>query len=169
MTAPTHIDLPRRMGDRPQTSGPMPNIQLDQLGSTDLHEALKARLFALPDVEERQTIVSDPRARAMWLREGVPLGDHDAFLGGREFGHFHPWDRSMHVILPMDVAGAAVRAGWAEVHPAVPLLGLPKNRLMVYGPRDDAELEVVHGLLLEAYRYAGGRLQGMSGERETRP
>lgn len=151
--------LPRRFGDRPQTSGPMPNIQHDQLGSAELQERLKARIYALPDVEQRQTIVSDPRARAMWLRDGVPPGDPDAFLGGREFGHFHPWDRSMHVILPTDVARAAVESGWAEVHPAVPLLGLPENRLMVYGPRDDGELEVIYGLLLEAYRYAGGRLR----------
>jgi phospholipase/carboxylesterase len=77
--ATIRTQLPRRKGDRPQSSGPMPNVQLDQLGSTELHEALKARLFALPDVEERQTIVSDPRARAMWLREGVRLGDPDAF------------------------------------------------------------------------------------------
>jgi phospholipase/carboxylesterase len=125
----------------------MPNVQLDQLGSSELQEALKARVFALPDVEERPTIVSDPRARAMWLGDGVPLGDPDAFLAGREFGHFHPWDRSMHVILPMGIA-QAVQAGWAEVHPAVPLFGLPENRLMVYGPRDEDE----------AYRYAGGRV-----------
>ena len=154
--------LPKRSGDRPRTSGPMPNIQRDQLGSPELQEMLKARIFALPDVEERQTIVSDPRARAMWLRDGVPPGDPDAFLGGREFGHFHPWDRSMHVILPIEVARAAVEAGWAEVHPAVPLLGLPENRLMIYGPRDEDELEAVYGLLLEAYRYAGGRLHDAS-------
>jgi hypothetical protein len=36
------------------------------------------------------------------------------------------------------------------------LFGLPENRLMLYGPRDDVELEVVYGLLLEAYRFAGG-------------
>jgi len=30
----------------------MPNIQLDQLGSEELYEALKARFYALPDVEE---------------------------------------------------------------------------------------------------------------------
>jgi hypothetical protein len=58
----------------------MPNIQLDQLGSSELQERLKARFYALPDVEERQTTVSDPRARAMWLRDGVPIGDPDAFF-----------------------------------------------------------------------------------------
>ena len=110
--------LPRRSGERPRTSGPMPNIQLDQLGSPELQERLKSQFFALPDVQERQTIVSGPRARAMWLREGVAPGDPDAFLAGREFGHFHPWDRSMHVVLPMDVADAAIEAGWAELHPA---------------------------------------------------
>lgn len=114
------------------------------------------RVFALPDVEERQTTVSDPRARAMWLRDEVATANPEAFFGGREFGHFHPWDRSMHVVLPMDLARAAVEAGWAEVHPAVRLMGLPENRLMIFGPRDEAELEVVYDLLLEAYRFAGG-------------
>ena len=52
--------------------------------------------------------------------------------------------------------GHRPRAGWAEVHPAVPLFGLPENRLMIYGPRDEAELEVVFQLLLDAYRFAGG-------------
>jgi predicted nucleic acid-binding Zn ribbon protein len=63
----TKTTLPRRRGNRPRTSGPAPNIQLDQLGSSELHEQLKARFYALSDVEERQTMVSDPRARAMWL------------------------------------------------------------------------------------------------------
>lgn len=103
--------LPVRRGDRPRTSGPMPHIQLEELGSAQLQAALMARFFALPDVEERRTLVSDPRARAMWLREGVPISTPDAFLAGREFGHFHPWDRSMHLVLPPDVALAAVDAG----------------------------------------------------------
>lgn len=61
--------LPLRRGPRPRTSGPMPNVQLDQLGSLELHAALRARFYALPDIEERQTTVSDPRARAMWLKD----------------------------------------------------------------------------------------------------
>jgi hypothetical protein len=58
--------------------------------------------------------------------------------------------------LPMDLARKAVEAGWAEVHPAVPLFGLPENRLMIYRPRDEGELEVVYQLLFEAYQFAGG-------------
>lgn len=151
--------LPVRRGERPRTSGPMPNIQLEQLGSPEFQARLMARFYALPDVEERRTIVSDPRARAMWLSDGVPVGTPDAFLAGREFGHFHPWDRSMHIVLPPDLARAAVEAGWAEVHPAARIVGVPENRLMLYGPRDEDELEVVFGLLVEAYRYAGGRME----------
>ncbi len=138
----------------------MPHIQLDQLGSPGLHAVLMARVFALPDVEERQTLVSNPRARAMWLREHVTIGTPHVFLAGREFGHFHPWDRSMHVVLPPGLALAAVQAGWAEVHPAAQIIGIPKNRVMLYGPRDDEELEVVFHLLIGSYRYAGGRMDG---------
>jgi phospholipase/carboxylesterase len=137
----------------------MPHIQLEELGSPELHAVLMARIYALPDLEERRTLVSDPRARAMWLREGVPIGAPDAFLAGREFGHFHPWDRSMHVVLPADVALAAVEAGWAEVHPAARIVGIPENRVMIYGPRDEDDLVVVFRLLVESYRYAGGRME----------
>jgi len=151
--------LPVRQGDRPRTSGPMPHIQLDNLGPPEIQAALMARFYALPDVEERRTLVSDPRARAMWLREVTPIGTPDAFLAGREFGHFHPWDRSMHVVLPPDVALAAVKAGWAEVHPAAQIVGVPENRVMIYGPRDEDELEVVFRLLVASYRYAGGRME----------
>ncbi len=74
-------------------------------------------------------------------------------------GHFHPRDRSIYIVLPPDVARAAVEAGWAEVHPATRIVGIPENRVMIYGPRDQEELAVVFNLLVEAYRYAGGRME----------
>jgi len=64
----------------------------------------------------------------------------------------------MHVALPPDVARQAVTSGWAEVHP-VALAGMaPENMVMVYGPRDVREVNVIFDLLQAAYRYAGGHL-----------
>jgi hypothetical protein len=75
----------------------------------------------------------------------------------REVGHFHPWDGSPHIVLAPELAETAVAAGWAEVHP-VALAGLaPTNRVMLYGPRDDDEVEVVFALIAAAVRRAGGR------------
>ena len=33
---------------------------------------------------------------------------------------------------------------------------IPQNVVMIYGPRDEQEIEVVAGLVIEAYRYASG-------------
>ncbi len=33
---------------------------------------------------------------------------------------------------------------------------VPQNVVMIYAPRDVEEIEIVAGLVLEAYRYAGG-------------
>jgi hypothetical protein len=78
------------------------------------------------------------------------------FLGNREIGHFHPWDGSLHIVLAPELAEAAVTAGWAEVHPAA-LAGLtPRNRVMLYGPRNEAEADIISSLIAAAVRRAAG-------------
>lgn len=149
--------LPPRPGPRPRTTPWAPHIQQDQNAPADMQAALAQRVFALPDVEERAGTVAHPAERAIWLRDEVPVASADAFLGNREIGHFHPWDGSLHIVLAPELAEVAVAAGWAEVHP-VALAGLaPTNRVMLYGPRDQAEVEVVFGLIAAAVRRAGGR------------
>jgi hypothetical protein len=49
--------------------------------------------------------------------------------------------------LPDDVAETAYAAGWGEPHP---ISGTP----LIFGPRDDAELEIVWGLLRSSYECA---------------
>ena len=59
-------------------------------------------------------------------------------------------------MLPLDLAEAAVAAGWAEPHP-VALRGLiPRTAVMLYAPRDDAELEVVVRLVRASHGFARG-------------
>lgn len=151
--------LPERAGPRPRTTPWAPHIQQDQNGTPEMLATLAARVYALPDVEERPTTLSAPGARAIWLKDGVPAGPVNAFLGNREIGHFHPWDEGLHVALPPDVARQAVTAGWAEVHPVARAGMAPENMVMVYGPRDEHEVDIIFGLLLAAYRYAGGRVR----------
>jgi hypothetical protein len=120
-------------------------------------EKLARGAFALPDVEERPSAISVPGARALWLREDVPAGPREAFMIGREFAHIHPMpDGSLHAALPPDVAQEAVEKGWAEQHPVARMGYIPQNVVMIYAPRDAEEIEVVAGLLVEAYRHAGG-------------
>jgi hypothetical protein len=55
-----------------------------------------------------------------------------------------------------ELAEAAVTAGWAEVHP-VALAGLARrNRVMLYGPRNEAEADTIFGLIAAAVQRAAG-------------
>jgi hypothetical protein len=51
---------------------------------------------------------------------------------------------------------AALEAGWAEPHP---LAGgfTPSGTVMVYGPRNAEELEVVWNLVQQSHRFATGQ------------
>ncbi|MGZ3405568.1 MAG: luciferase domain-containing protein [Polyangia bacterium] len=147
-----------RTGPKPRTTSSNPHTQLDQNAPRALYDALAARMFALPDAEERPSRVSVPGARALWLRDGVEPGAADAFMIEREFAHLHPArDGSLHMALPHRRAETAIASGWAELHPIARLGYLPQTVVMVFGPRTPDELEVVWGLVLESYRNAGGR------------
>jgi Family of unknown function (DUF5519) len=60
-----------------------------------------------------------------------------------EFAHLHPHsDGSLHLTLPRDLAEEVVAKGWGEPHVVVGWA-----TLMVYGPRDPAELKVVWSIV----------------------
>jgi hypothetical protein len=153
--------LQKRSGSRPRTTPTNPHTQLEQNPEREVVEELARRVFALPGVEERPSAISVPGARALWLREDVPAGPPEAFMIGREFAHIHPMpDGSLHAALPPEVAQEAVEKGWAEQHPVARMGYIPQNVVMIYAPRNAEEIEVVAGLVVEAYRYAGGTAPG---------
>src|SRR5215212_7378971 len=136
--------LPKRSGSRPRTTPTNPHTQLEQNPQPEM-------------VEERPSAISVPGARALWLGEEVPTGPQEAFMIGREFAHIHPMpDGSLHVALPPQVAEEAISKGWAEQHPVARMGYILQNVAMIYAPRDAQEVEVVAGLVVEAYRYASG-------------
>ena len=76
---------------------------------------------------------------------------------GTEFAHLHPPDDgSLHLVLPAKVAQEVVQKGWGELHPAARMGIIPATAVMVYGPRDERELEVVWLIVLAAYASARG-------------
>jgi hypothetical protein len=118
-------------------------------------EELARRLFALPGVVEQPSGISVPGARALILAPGEPEGPPEAFMIGREFAHLHPSpDHSLHAMVPSDVAEAAIKAGWAELHPVARMGLLPPTAVMLYAPRDEAELDVVEQLVHASHRFA---------------
>jgi hypothetical protein len=148
--------LPSRTGERPRTTPTNPHTQLDQQPS-DLRwvDELARRVFSLPGVVEEPSRISVPGARALVLAPGEPTGPPEAFLIDREFAHLHPApDHSLHAMLPTETVDEAVAAGWAEPHP-VALRGLiPSNAVMLYAPRDEAELDVIEALVRASHAFA---------------
>ncbi|MBJ7593239.1 MAG: VOC family protein [Candidatus Dormibacteraeota bacterium] len=148
--------LPRRPGAKPATQPGLPHQQLDQQPADDrLRDALAERVFALPGVAEQLSGVSVPGARALVLDPALAIGPPEAFMVGREFAHLHPGkDHSLHMMLPEPVAEAACEAGWAELHPLSRTGEMPRTLVMVFAPRDTAELDVVWRLVEGSYRFA---------------
>jgi hypothetical protein len=148
----------QREGPRPRTTHHEPQQQIDQHADPAIWDELYRRCFALPDVVVRESLISIPGARALWLEEPVPKGEERAFIIEREFAHMHPRpDSSMHLQLPLELAVLAIGAGWAEPHTVVWIGLAPANTVMLYAPRTEEELVVIFGLVEESYRFARGR------------
>ncbi|MDQ4149433.1 MAG: DUF5519 family protein [Actinomycetota bacterium] len=100
------------------------------------------------------SLISLPGARAFALDVASPASTK-AFMIAREFAHIHPPDDgSLHMVVPPERVKEILTSGWGEPHP-VALAGLiPINTVMIYGPRDEAELEVAWTLLQMSHQYA---------------
>jgi phospholipase/carboxylesterase len=151
--------LPTRQGPRPQVNPSIPQEQLSQNAPVALQERLLAHAGRLPGVTTRPSAISVPGARGFMLGPGAP-GPLDAFLVPPvgEFAHLHPeYDGSLHLALPAELSADAVAKGWAVAHPLGGLRVTP-GMVMVFGPRDEAELEVVTAIVDCSHAYATGAL-----------
>ncbi|HEX6113677.1 MAG TPA: luciferase family protein, partial [Geminicoccaceae bacterium] len=101
--------------------------------------------------------ISVPGAQALWLSEEVAGGRPEAFLIGREFAHVHPpHDGSMHMMLPPETVGELLGKGWGEPHPMARRGLIPATAVMVYAPRNAAEVDTVLQVIAASYRFARG-------------
>ncbi|WEV77608.1 DUF5519 family protein [Janibacter cremeus] len=147
--------LPERAGERPAVTWRIPQEQRSDQSPTDLQEQLFARISALPGVTSRPSAISVPGARGFMV---TPASEApaDAYIVPTvgEFAHLHPeYDGSLHLALPPELARDAVARGWAVAHPLAGVR-LARGMVMVYGPRDATELDVVTGIVGAAHRYA---------------
>jgi len=151
--------LPRRRGERPETSDApegtrVAHQQKTQRAPAAMQEALLERVRTLDGVTIGRSFVSVPGARAFHLDAELAAGPRRAFAARTEFGHLHPpHDGSLHLNLPRGLTERAIDAGWAERHPRA------QKTVMVYGPRDEAELDVVWRLVQAGYDFAVGDAQ----------
>jgi phospholipase/carboxylesterase len=158
---PTITDgfLPRRAGDRPDVSWTIPQEQRSDNSPHDLQEQLFARIAALPGVSTVPSAISVPGARGFVAASG-DTSHSDAFLvpSAGEFAHLHPaYDGSLHLALPPELAADAVAKGWAVAHPLAGIR-LARGMVMVYGPRDETELEIVATIVEASHAFATGHL-----------
>lgn len=151
------IELPARAGAKPKTTSTNPHQQLDQNPSSAVYDRLKDRAFTFPHVDRRPSMISVPGAEALWLHDDHVCGDSDAFMIGNEFAHVHPpYDGSMHAMLPSEGVRGLLEKGWGEMHPLALTGRIPQSAIMIFGPRDEKELEVVLALLSLSYDFARG-------------
>jgi Family of unknown function (DUF5519) len=150
------FELPQRSGPRPETTRPSrthpsPHTQITQNAPADMQEKLFVRAASsLAGVSVGDSLVSVPGARAFHLDPALARGPSEAFQRGREFAHLHPArDGSLHMTLPPDIYKEVLAKGWGEPHPV-------SGTMMVWGPRNDEELDVVWRLVRASYAYATG-------------
>lgn len=154
MTSQPH--LPPRAGPRPRTSTDIPHCQLDQQPVDGRHvDAILTEALTWPAVLGGPSDISVDGARGLTLDDSSPGGPAEAFMVGREFCHVHAHgDFSLHATLPVPLAIAAERAGWAEPHFLVHTGQAPPTVVMLYAPRDDLECDLVLRLVRASYEFA---------------
>ena len=156
VTEPVYSPLPQRSGPRTRTTGGVPHTQIGVDPVLEVKDELVRRTFALPDVENRPTIVSLPGALGIWINDDVSIAHPEIIVAGREFAHIHP-DGSLHAPLPFERAIEAVDAGWAERHPLADQRDGWDGLVMLFTPKSFEELDVVFQLIVDSYNFTTGR------------
>jgi phospholipase/carboxylesterase len=136
----------------------IPQHQTSQNSPARLQEQLWSRLAALGGVSTGPTAVGVEGTRALRLDRTAADGPDTAYLlpADGEFAHLHPDpDGSLHVALPDALAYDALAKGWALSHPLAGVR-LSPGMVLVPGPRDPEELEIVVGIVEASRRYAIG-------------
>ena len=151
-----NIELPVREGEHPDIGQEPPQLQFSDLGSEDVRLALKVWAFStFPNVTEQDTAISVPTSRALWLDERVTAAHEDAFMptpGSREFCHLHE-DGSFHAVVDVPIEDEILKKQWGVRHM---YYDRGVKEMLVYAPRNDAELIVAKTIIAESYRYASG-------------
>jgi hypothetical protein len=147
--------LPTRDGPQSETTGSVPHIQINTEPVPEVDAELRRRVFLLPDVEERESQLSLPGARSLWLADNLELARPEVLQLGREFGHFHP-NGSLHLWLPVERAKEVAETKWGELHPWVDRENFWDGVAMIYIPETLDEVGVALQLVVDAFNYIAG-------------
>ena len=150
-------ELPERPGSVPRTTFELPHRQLDQWPPPGVVAELKRRIQGIPHVRVKESRMAPPDTMAFWIPDEFAAGPSDAFIDDHEFCHLHALPQcSIHLTLPTPIRQRSIAAGWSQAHPAVRPCFVAETLVMVYGPRDPEELEIVLQLVMASYQFALG-------------
>lgn len=146
---------PRR-GPRPTTTDCAPHSQVDQLAPPAerrrLSRLIAQRVETWSGMELGGSRRAPPGTIGFYLDPESATRNPDCFLLGNELAHVHlEDDGSLHAVLPQAIIEEADKAGWIEPHPMAGMPTVSPRTVMIYAPRDEAEVEVVLGLLEKAF------------------
>ncbi|WP_433501784.1 aldo/keto reductase (plasmid) [Sphaerimonospora sp. CA-214678] len=145
-------ELPPRLGATPHTTLEVPQQQITQNGPPSAREELIRRASELPGVTIQRTLLAIPGSVAFHVAGHEP--EDDSLMAGSEFLHFHPQhDGSLHVVFSPEDHAELLAKGWGIPH----LLAghvVHERSLLVWAPRDQAELEICWHIIRRAHRYA---------------
>ncbi len=151
-----HAPLAFRGGERPDVREVISGAgveQVTQQGAAHLQDELFERARGLEGVRVRTSIIAGSEARALTLEAQLGTFTPAGFIEGREFMFFQPPDDgSIHMALPPDLAIDVLNKGWGQ------RLDVNDRAVMIYGPRDRDELEIIWGLAQASYDYANSGL-----------
>lgn len=150
--------IPRRIGEQPVIQGIAPQRQQTQKSDGKIY----ARL-----VEMLQGLAADSKNRLVERTSYFEKHNSALFTtvpimrtGGGEVCHAHASDGSMHMTLHPADANLAMRKGWGERHPLAKggwcRRFVPREFMLVYAPRDEAEVEVIARFVAAGVWWASG-------------
>lgn len=150
--------LARRQGERPAIAPKWPCLQTAEAASESLRAALEVAILALPGVSRHAPPFGAPGI-GFALDEDLSRGQPEAFVGDGCWIFLRP-EGSLHLSLRPEWAQKVLDHGWATIHPFARYMAgaVPPQSLVVYAPRDAAELAVVARIVAAAHGYAMGRI-----------
>ena len=153
------LALPARVGARPRTRLALPHMQLDQWPPADIAQQLVDLALTLPGIRAKQSRMACASSLALCLNDDFAHGPPEAFIDNHEFCLLHSLPQaSAHLTLPREIRDRAIQLGWAEQHPGVRAGIMPQTLVMLYAPRDAAELRIAFHLIRTSCRFAKGAL-----------
>ncbi|KAL0480715.1 hypothetical protein AKO1_007025 [Acrasis kona] len=155
-------DLEDRSDGRPNTSGPVPHTQQSQFPEVESHtDSLFQYVMKFEGVVNGKSHIGDGGERAFFIEKATNSGfGNPRFIIDNEFGHIHRHGSlSLHIALPHDIGVALEKKNWTEQHPLGKLGRIPNTNFMLFGARNERELEVSQNILHISYLWASNKWQ----------